>query len=55
MGRIYTTSAKVERKLAQEGIRSEKIIIKKPREEAGRVRSLKGDSFIKGRFHFPRN
>jgi hypothetical protein len=55
MGRIYTTSSKVERKLAQEGIRSEKITIKKPWEDAGNVRNLKVDSFFKCRFHFPIN
>jgi hypothetical protein len=55
MGRIYTTSSKVERKLAQAGIQSEKITIKKPWEDAGNIRNLKGDSFFKCRFHFPIN
>ena len=55
MGRIYTTSAKAGRELAQEGILSEKIKIEKPWEDAENVGNLKGDGFFKCRFHFPRN
>jgi hypothetical protein len=54
MGRIYTTSSRMERKLTQEGIQSEKIKIIETRKDARNFHSLKHDRLFNGRFQFPR-
>ncbi|MGD1972339.1 MAG: glycosyl transferase, partial [Desulfobacterales bacterium] len=51
MGSIYTTSAKVARKMVQEGIQAEQIKAMDPWQDAGNGPNFKSESIFKDRFY----
>jgi hypothetical protein len=55
MGSVYATSARIAKKMVQEGIRSEKIKILESNTYRNSDRSLKGEVFLPGRFQLPRS
>ena len=52
---VYANSSKIAMKMVREGILSEKIKIVETHQDRKDGRVPEGDSFLKARFHLPRN